>query len=175
MNGLEPEREQLRPLEARPIQGVAMVLIDPAGLVYTNEEKASRPEYGKLAGMRATPMETKKPGETDEETLRRLFEEEVEENLVTDRPVELGFYGVGVAAVRCFIIPVIERDGINPNYKRREVTDPRWIPPTQLTNGLWVRQGVREMIGDYLSGARRIRRESCQSVSLEPGKLTNHH
>lgn len=165
MSGFGSERGHPLPLEARPKQGVAMVLLDPAGLVYTNEEKASRPEYGKLAGMRAIPMETKKPGETDEETLRRLFEEEVKENLVIGRPVELGFYGVGVAAVRCFIVPVIGRDGINPDYNIQEVGDPKWIPPTQLTDGMWVRQGVREMIRDYLSGARRTRRE-CTSMSL---------
>lgn len=163
MNGFGHEREISLPLEARPVQAVALIIRNSQGLIYTNEEKETKPEVGKFAGMRSFPMETIEAGESREQTLRRLQNEEVAHNLMTAPPDLLGVYGIGTAALWCYETSVISQNGRNPDYKIAEVGEPGWIPIDDLKNGnVWVREGVVEMATDYSSGIKGARRESCQ-------------
>ena len=171
MNRFGPEREQPRPLEARPIQAVAAIIEDSDGLIYTNREKGGNPLYGKLPGMETIPMETIKTmqGETQDVALRRLIEEEVAFNLVLTDPEEIGRFGVGIAAVTLYHMRVIAKNGRNPNFDTAELEDPKFREPDKLANGsIWVREGVPDMIMGYYSGARGIYKTSCQPVRLNP-------
>lgn len=172
MNGRGPEREQPLPLEARPIQGVAAIIIPQlTDLIYTVVERENRPEYGKRAGDRTIPMETIEGVQTEEQTLVQLFEQEVYENLTIMGTEPIGYYGLcNIVGVRLFRVHV-ERNGLtnngngyNHNVRRHEVTDPRWMKPEDLLLER-VRMGVPEMIEDYFLGRRGVRRE-CKPVPL---------
>ncbi|MBI4092100.1 MAG: NUDIX hydrolase [Candidatus Levybacteria bacterium] len=170
MNRFGPEREQPRPLEARPIQAVAAIIVDPDGLIYTNIEKRGNSLYGKLPGMTALPMETIETatGETREDAMKRLVREEVAFNLVLTAPSEIGMFGVGIAAVTLYHMRVIAKNGRNPNFDTAELEDPKFRNPVKLTNGsVWVREGVPEMVADFQSGARGVYRMSCQPPTTE--------
>ena len=174
-NRLETETGTLLPLEARPKQAVAAIIVDrQTNLIYTVVEKESHPEYGKEAGMRTHPMETidTDRGQTEEEALDQLFDQEVHEKLVRIGAEFIGYYGVDVAAVKLYLIHVERNgvshngneDGYNHNVRRDEVTDPRWMKPEDLLLER-VRMGVHEMIEDCFSGRRDVRRE-CRPVPL---------
>ena len=170
MSGHGPERKQplLLELEARPLQGVAAIIEDPDGSIYTNKEKKGNPPYGKLPGMESIPMETIKTeqGETQEEALRRLIEEEVAFNLALTDPEKIGMFGVGIAAVTLYHMRVVAKNGKNPNYKNEELEEPKFTNPDSLRNGtVWVRRGVPEMVDALQSGARGVYRMSCQPPS----------
>jgi hypothetical protein len=170
MNGFGPEGARTLPIEARPIQGVASIIVDRNDLIYTVVEKTSRPEYGKEAGMRTPPMETVIPGETPDQTLSRLFQEEVHERLTILGTEMIGLYGLNSAGVKLFVVHVDRSghshngNGYNHNINGHEVTDPKWLKPEELMTER-VRMGVAEMIGDYVSGNRDVRRE-CKPVPL---------
>ena len=171
MSGPRPEREQPLPLEARPIQGVAAIIVDSDGLIYTNIEKGGNPLYGKLPRMESIPMETIKTeqGETREEAIRRLTVEEVAFNLVLTDPEEIGRFGVGIAAVTLYHMRVIAKNGRNPNFDTAELEDPKFRDPVELANGsVWVREGVPDMIMSFCSGARGTYKTSCQPVRPNP-------
>ena len=173
MSGHGPERKQplLLELEARPLQGVAAIIEDPDGSIYTNKEKKGNPPYGKLPGMESIPMETIKTeqGETREEAIKRLTGEEVAFNLVLTDPEEIGRFGVGIAAVTLYHMRVIAKNGRNPNFDIAELEDPKFRDPVELTNGsVWVREGVPDMIMGYYSGARGIYKTFCQPARLNP-------
>ncbi len=169
MNGFGPEREQPLPLEARPIQAVALIIRNSQGLIYTNKERDTKPQLGKFRGMRSIPMETidKKIEETKKQALERLQSEEVAQNLIIEEnPRLIGVYGIGGAAAWCYEASVISQNGRNPNYRTREVGEPAWIPIDELINGnVWVREGVLEMITDCYTSATGVYRMSCKPVS----------
>lgn len=174
MNG--HEREIPLPLEARPLQGVALIIRNSEGLIYTIEERDTKPEVGKFRGMRSIPMETinGETRETREQALWRLQSEEVAHNLIIEGPRLIGVYGVGTGAVWCYETTVISQNGRNPNYRITEVGEPGWIPIDELRNGnVWVREGVTEMATDYLSNTKGIRRESCQPAIPQQQKLND--
>lgn len=174
MNGLGPEREQPLPLEAKPTQGVALIIVRrPDRFIYTIRENETNTSYDKIAGMRSIPMETLKHGETRESALARLLIEEITERLEVTNFERVGMYGVGVAAVTCWTVEVGPQVGINPHFSFYNngdgVSEPLWVPPDELiNNGFWLRRGALEMVSDYLNGRKGVYRMSCQSVSLEP-------
>ena len=172
MSRLGPEREQPLPLplEARPFQGVAAIIVDRStNLIYTVVETTNRPDYGKEAGMRTHPMETFDIGQTEDQALSQLFKQEVHETLTIIRTELIGYYGINIAAVRLFLVQT-ERNGskngagLNHNWNGQEIRDPRWMKPEDLIRE-WVRMGVSEMVEDYLVGKRNVRRE-CKPVPL---------
>jgi len=168
MNGSGPERERPRPLEARPIQAVAAIIVDPRDQIYTVVETNTRREYGKETGMRTIPMETLDPGEIPDQTLSRLFVEEVDEELTIVRREPFGLYGLNIAAARLFLVHVERNGGLtngnNHHSNGYEVRDPMWMKPEDLLQER-VRMGVHEMIEDYLLGRRSAGRE-CKPVPL---------
>lgn len=153
-------------LKGRPIQAVAAILVDPAGDIYTVEETDNRPDYGKYAGMRTIPMEKINNGEAPEQAVLRLIDEEVGKGILTVFSTrELGYYGIGVAAVRCFVLRVIRKKPDHPP-DLDGVTNPEWVKAGLLLE-TWTRQGVREMVKDYRADRRGMVRLDCRSVVLE--------
>lgn len=159
------EHEPLIPLEARPTQAVAVILFSPEELIYTIVETESRPDYGKIAGMRTIPMETIDPGETCQTTFLKLLKEEVGEDIVDVKSVEeMGIYGINsAAAATCFVVQV-ERKKFQYPQNLDGVIDPQWVTVSELL-GVWTRQGVFEMIEDWRLGRRSVYRLSCRPVS----------
>lgn len=88
------------------IRGVAVVLMLPDGRVYTVEETTSRPNYGKMPGMRTIPMETLNEDELPKEGLKRLLfsgKEEIASGMIEVKEVEeIGVYTLNIAAVSLY-------------------------------------------------------------------------
>lgn len=156
------------PPEARALQAVAAIIISSDGLerrVYTIEETVDRTDYGKATGMRTIPMETANEGETKEETLRRLIDEEVGRGILEIRNIErIGIYGIGVAAATCFLVEVEVKNG-QGSVDLGDVKDPRWMKVEDLMTS-WTRRGVKEMLEDFCAGRRGVSRNSCCPVPL---------
>jgi hypothetical protein len=159
------ERRIVPELEELPIQGVAAILVVPSEKIYTIRETMSRPEYGKMEGMRTIPMETVESGEDRLGTLRRLIKEEVGEGSVEiDRVEKIGIYGLDVAAATCY---VVRAQRITSSGLEGDVTDPRLMSVDEILTS-WTRRGVVEMMEDFLNNRRNVVRAYCKSVNLTP-------
>lgn len=67
-------------MEKYRVQSAALLLLNPAGLLYCVQELQSKPEIGKIAGSQdySVPWETMESGEHPVETMARLLIEEVD-------------------------------------------------------------------------------------------------
>lgn len=62
------------------VHSVALLLTNPEGLLYCVRERQSNLRYGKRAGDRSFPWETRKPDELFPFTMHRLLVEEVDQS-----------------------------------------------------------------------------------------------
>lgn len=154
--------------ENRLIRAVAAAIFLPDGRIYTVEETVSRPEYGKIAGMRTIPMETLGDGETEEEGIKRIlfYGDEVAKGSIKVLEIQrVGLYLVGkIAQITLFRAECELLNSREPSALD-DVVVPLWLKPRDLLK-FWVRQGVREIIEDVISNNRNIFRET-KPVSLK--------
>lgn len=163
--------EEKRPISPENclIRAVAVAIFLPDGRIYTVEETTSRPEYGKIAGMRTVPMETLGGGETEEEGVKRILfggDELAKGSIKVLEFQRVGLYLVGKIAqitlfrAECELLSSDELSALD------DVVAPLWLKPKDLLK-FWVRQGVREMIKDVINNNWNIFRET-KPVLLEP-------
>lgn len=149
------------------IYAVAVAIFLPDGRIYTVEETTSRPEYGKVAGMRTIPMETLGEGEAEEEGMNRILlggDEVVKGSIKVLEFQRVGLYLVGeIAQITLFRV---ECELLNSREisTTGDVVAPLWLKLKDLLK-FWVRQGVREMIEDIEKNRTDVSRET-ESVSL---------
>lgn len=91
------------------VHSVALLLTDQDGLLYCVRERQSNPSYGKRAGDRTFPWETREPGELFPFTMRRLLVEEVDfsKQILITPPNFLGAVPVYDTAAHVFVASFI--------------------------------------------------------------------
>jgi len=153
----------------RRVRGVALIVQNPEGEILVLQEHESKPRFGKYHGMFSIPMETSEPNETDRCTITRLIEEELPG---LDLPIDgtpeahIGSYRIVPRVwVKLFFIkagnahlPDLE------DSKNNEVGNHQWIVAEKALS-LWLRQGAREMIRDFIGNKRGVLCRHCHASS----------
>lgn len=152
---------------ARVIRGVALVVECLEGEILMLQEFESKPHFGKFPGMYSIPMETSNPGEPDRTTLKRLVREELP-GLDGDIRIgkrRLGSYQIVPHVwVRLYWASVSNRN--LPTSRGGEVGNYRWESPLAVRK-LWLRQGAREMLEDFVHGRVGVVRRICQPPPIK--------
>lgn len=134
------------------IRGVALIVSNPHREILIVKELQTKPHYGKYAGMFSPPMETSHDGERDSSALGRLVAEELPgltghieidgERRGVYRIVPRVWVSLYIGQTQDFLLPI-------PDKKSGEIGEHLWVPPQNVLM-LWLRQGAREMILDYI-------------------------
>ncbi len=149
----------------RRVRGVALIVQNPKGEILVLQEYESKPHFGKYCGMFSIPMETSEPNEADCCTIARLIKEELQG---FDIPIDgapealIGSYRI-VPRVWVKLFFIRGKSARLPNLgglESKEVGNHRWLDP-QKTLGLWLRQGAREMISDFISNKKGVLCRYC--------------
>lgn len=144
--------------------GVALIVQNPHGGILILQEFKSKPRIGKCSGMFSIPMETSQDGESDTETLERLKREELLGMTIPKKHAYVGRYEV-VKDIWVTLYATSTLQGILPHLpdNKGEVGNHRWMEPEKALS-LWLRQGAKEMIEDYMKGLKNSVRK-CGKVS----------
>lgn len=147
------------------IRGVALVIVNPAGEILIGQEFEPKPWLGKFFGNFSIPKETCEPGESWEDTVRRITEPNEElEGFAFELPVTwIGRYQIVpdvwvrlcATKTNSFALPTVQVTAGVGNHQ--------WMLPTEARK-LWLRQGAAEMISDYAAGYRHTHRQKCAEV-----------
>jgi 8-oxo-dGTP pyrophosphatase MutT (NUDIX family) len=139
------------------------IIITSRDKVFLIQEKEEKLHLGKLAGMLSFPMETREKGESCEETLARLLQEEapgLEKHLTVEEEPS-GFYQV----VRDIWLLVYWADISEPRLPmgtfHGDVQNPHWAPLSEAMN-LNLRRGAKEALFDRIERKRQIVRNHCE-------------
>ena len=148
------------------LRAVALIVANPAGEILTLEEFDAKPELGKLKGMRSIPMETCEPGESYEDTVRRLHYEELAglpSVLLPGR--RIGVYRVVPGAWAQLYATVSATYQLPVMARGRGVGNHLWESLQKATEH-WLRQGALEMIRDYAGGLENVLCRECSQPRL---------
>jgi len=154
--------------EPRVIKGVAAVILSQDGKILIAQETENKPIIDKKRGDWSIPAETIKEGETELEALLRLIKEEVGENGdITCNPENdwVGDYQFGAGIniwARAYLLHFNGTSDTPRSFsaERDEVISHRWIAPQEIRN-LPRRQGVLEIVEDFMVGRKGVIREEC--------------
>ncbi|MEK7664957.1 MAG: NUDIX domain-containing protein [Patescibacteria group bacterium] len=147
------------------VRGVALIVQNPEGKILVLQEHESKPHFGKYSGMFSIPMETSKPNESNYSTVVRLIGEELPG---LDLPIDgvlkayIGDYRI-VSGVWVKLFLIKANNAYLPdseNSKNKEVGNYQWMNPEKALN-LWLRQGAREMINDFMSNKKGVLCRYC--------------
>ena len=147
------------------VRGVALIIRNPRDEVLILQEFEAKPHFGKYPGMFSPPMETSRKEEQDRSALTRLIYEELPgfEGHVEIEGKRHGVYRVVpgawvslyVGRVPDLLLPIPDsRSG-------KEVGGYFWTPPRNALT-LWLRQGAREMLSDYIANRRNAVCRYCR-------------
>lgn len=145
----------------------------------TIEETRTKRSSGKLKGMRSLPMETVEDGETHQQALARLLQEEVRLNTVCLAGelirLKLGRYELTPGVVlHAYVIEAPRDSGISVG-SGVDVQRPEWTSIEEVLatsrGSLRFRPGVKEIITTYLDYLQD--KESFQQVIYSSDELAN--
>ncbi len=147
------------------IRGVALIVQNPQGKILVLQEFKAKPHFGKYFGMFSIPMETSNHNESDYSAILRLVDEElpglcfpIDEIL----KARIGNYRIvsHVWVKLYFIKAVNDRLPDFKNSNSEDVGNYQWVEPQTALN-LWLRQGAREMINDFVNKKRGVLCRHC--------------
>jgi len=149
------------------IRGVALIVQNPEGKILVLQEYESKPHFGKYPGMFSIPMETSKPNESDYCAVARLIKEELPG---LDFPVDgtlqvrIGSYRIVPRVwVKLFFVKASNaRLPDSEGSTGREVGSYQWLDPQKALD-LWLRQGAREMISDFIGNKKGALCRHCHT------------
>lgn len=139
------------------VVGVSPFIVTPDGFFATVKELKNKRLTGKIVGMRSSPMETVKPGETDQLALERTFREEIViPELSGNEPVFLCRVQFGPGVWLHTYLFWSQRDfRIELGSEANEVANPSWTHIKEVLgskpNERKFRPGVREIVKSYLA------------------------
>lgn len=145
------------------VRGVALIVTNPAKRILVLQEFQDKPELGKRAGMFSVPMETIYAGENDRTAFQRLGCEELPGVLAPGFATEpIGEYWITPNALAYLHTAQAESDALPtvPTHLS-EVGNHRWVSMQEVRK-FWYRQGVDEMLEDFLAGRRDVVRKKCR-------------
>ena len=149
-------------------RGVALIVSDPLGEVLIVRELESKPHIGKCAGMFSPPMETSHNGEPDCLALARLVDEELPglANHIKIDSRRRGAYRV-VRGVWVSLYVGQSQNSLLPTPDKRseEIEGHAWVLPKDALM-LWLRQGAREMLVDYIENRYDVICRYCSPPTL---------
>lgn len=149
-------------------RGVALIVSNPRGEVLIVRELESKPHIGKYAGMFSPPMETSQDGEPDCLALARLVDEELPglANHIKIDSRRRGIYRVVRGAWVSLYVGQSQNSLLpTPDKRSEEVEGHTWVfPKNALT--LWLRQGAREMLADYIENRNDVICRHCYAPTL---------
>lgn len=151
------------------VRGVALIVSNPRREVLIIQELQTKPHLGKYAGMFSPPMETSHKGEQDRSTIARLVDEELpglaghikieDKRRGVYRIVPGVWVSLYVGQIQDSLLPI-------PNEKsKEEVGEYIWVLPENAL-ALWLRQGAREMLSDYIENRNNVICQCCCSAIL---------
>jgi 8-oxo-dGTP pyrophosphatase MutT (NUDIX family) len=136
------------------VGSVGLVIFDPKGKVLLLKELESKIHYGKLAGMLSFPIETIEEGETSDQTIIRLVDEEIGVPLngltVFNKEFMIQLNGSFTESISVYVCKCAQRFVAHPKDSDVEYFGWRW--PRQImkfTPGL-VRLEVKPVLGSIL-------------------------
>ncbi len=151
------------------VRGVALIVSNPRREILIIKELQTKPQYGKYAGMFSPPMETSHDGEKDAETLKRLIDEELS-GLAGHIHIRGGRRGVYRIVPKVWVsLYVGETQSLllpTPDATSEEIGEHLWVLPKNALT-LWLRQGAREMIADYIENQNDVICRHCCSPTLQ--------
>lgn len=154
-------------MKTKRIRGVALIVQNPKGEILILQEYETKPHFGKYCGMFSIPMETSMLDEPDRGAITRLAKEELPG---LDLPIDgtlrtrVGAYRI-VPNVWVNLYSVMTTNARLPdskNPKNKEVGNYQWIFPEEALN-LWLRQGAREMISDFVNNKKGVLCRHCHT------------
>lgn len=155
---------------ARRVRGVALIVRSPRDWreVLVIQELESKPQLGKYTGMFSIPMETSRLGESDVSALSRLMEEELPGlgPHVTVERERRGIYRI-TRRVWVSLYGAVARTRSLPSLPTAEVGGYSWMDVGDVLR-LWLRQGAREMLADYIARREAVLCRKCKSASATP-------
>ena len=152
-------------MNTQRIRGVALIVQNPEGKILILQEYEAKPRLGKYCGMFSIPMETSEPDESDHRVVVRLVKEELPGiSLPIDGALgsRIGSYRI-VPHVWVNLYSVKAGSYHLPNLtdqENKEVGNYQWMFPVGALN-LWLRQGVREMISDFMNNKKGVLCRCC--------------
>lgn len=157
------------------IRGVALIVSNPRNEILVVQELQAKPHFGKYAGMFSPPMETSHKGETDDSAISRLINEELPGlagHIKTERKRRGVYRIVPGVWVSLYVGQTQDSSLPTPNKKsKEEVGGYAWVLPGNAL-ALWLRQGAREMISDYIANRNGAIRD-CSPPTPSPGVLVS--
>jgi len=159
----EPKKEKQRKISA-----VGAIIMFSDGRILIAKETQDKPEIDKKAGDWGFPVETLKEGESFNDGLKRLIEEEVGslEYFFDPKRDWVGDYGIESLGKtiweRVFVLhaKASSLEANNLASVDNEVIDHRWVFPKSLQS-LPRRSGVWEPLKDFTSGQRGVICQKC--------------
>ena len=154
-------------MTAKRIRGVALIVQNPEGKILVLQEYETKIHFGKICGMFSIPMETLKPGEQDCQAVSRLVNEELPGFSFPFKNSfcrHVGIYRVA-KHVWANLYSVKMENFCLPNSISKEVGNHQWISPREALD-LWLRQGAREMISDFIANKKGTLCKHCRVPQL---------
>ena len=154
-------------MKVKHVRGVALIVQNPKGEILILQEYETKPRFGKYCGMFSIPMETLEPDEPDHHAIVRLIKEELS-------GFDFSFDGALRAHIGAYRI--VSHVWVNlysarttnthlpdsKNPKNKEVGNYRWTDPKKALD-LWLRQGAREMISDFIDNKKGVLCRRCRT------------
>lgn len=158
---------------SRRVRGVALIVVNPLRHILVLQELETKEHLGKLSGMYSIPMETAEPGEHISVTLQRLVRQELPgfEERLQIHPARLGWYRI-TRQVWVSLYGATTTSADLP-LGNGEVGNHAWMSPRETLN-LWLRQGAREMLIDYLHRRSGVVCMRCQPPPSAPVRSSAH-
>lgn len=160
-----------------PLAGVALVVRNWKGEILLIKEKVTKPRLGKYAGTWSFPMETLYSHEMNDHQagLMRLIGEEI--SYLSGRHILPPFTLQG-----SYLIAPCARAWLYGGWTYRvdapplpieseEIAEYRWFDPAE-TPKLWLRQGMPEMLEDFLAGQTGVNRDAYRPAVLPENQPT---
>lgn len=141
------------------VRGVALIVSNPHSEVLIVQELQTKPHLGKYAGMFSPPMETSHGRERDCSTIIRLVDEELpgladhikieNERRGVYRIVPGVWVSLYVGQIQNLLLPTPDE------RSKEEIGGYVWVPTGNALT-LWLRQGAREMLSDYIENRNNV-------------------
>ncbi|OGY10151.1 MAG: hypothetical protein A3A58_02500 [Candidatus Blackburnbacteria bacterium RIFCSPLOWO2_01_FULL_41_27] len=139
--------------------GVGVLLVTPDFRFLTVQELKTKRSTGKIVGMRTAPMETVIDGESDDDAIKRLFQEEVvlnEAELPLDKKVLLCKIQLTKGVwLHGYLLQIEQPVLAAIGTEKHEVSDPFWTSIEEVLQSnpddRQFRPGVRELVLSYLT------------------------
>lgn len=139
------------------VVGVGVFIVTPDNRLLTLEELTTKRVTGKIAGMRSLPMETVEAGETHEQAIERLFQEEVVVDWISASQTRILLCKAQLTPgvwLYSYLICVPETLTVGIGTDGGKVANPSWINTEDILSSQpserRFRPGVRETIKSYL-------------------------